>query len=109
MRGERPSAYWSEAKPSRRQRRCSRSKHTFGWTENGVDLYDILDRVSCWCCCNKNLKELRNIWRYLPEYWERLINLQERIECPFKKYKNRKYGEYGDLRTLQKIFEQEEK
>ncbi|MGM9528070.1 MAG: phosphoadenosine phosphosulfate reductase [Oscillospiraceae bacterium] len=81
----------------------------YTWTENGVDLYDILDRVSCWCCCNKNLKELRNIWRYLPEYWERLINLQERIERPFKKYKNRKYGEYGDLRTLQKIFEQEEK
>ena len=35
--------------------------------------------------------------------------MQERIERPFKKYKNRKYGEYGDLRTLQKIFEQEEK
>ena len=26
-----------------------------------IDLYDVLDRVSCWCCVNKNLKELRNI------------------------------------------------
>lgn len=40
------------------------------WWEDGgsgkVRLYDILDRVSCWCCVNKNLKELRNIYRYLP-------------------------------------------
>ena len=25
-------------------------KHGIHWTENGIDLYDILDRVSCWCC-----------------------------------------------------------
>ena len=30
----------------------------FSWDEDGIDLYSILDRVSCWCCCNKNLKEL---------------------------------------------------
>lgn len=54
-------------------------------TESGsVDLYDILDRVSCWCCANKNLKELQNIYRYLPQYWERLENLQRQINRPFK-------------------------
>lgn len=47
-------------------------------------LYDILDRVSCWCCCNKNLKELRNIRRYLPEYWEKLKHLQAQLERPMK-------------------------
>lgn len=41
----------------------------FFWEESGVKLYDILDRVSCWCCCNKNLRELRNVYSYLPEYW----------------------------------------
>ena len=56
-----------------------------GWLENGVELYDILDRVSCWCCGNKNLWELYNIWRYLPEYWERLKGLQSQIQRPFKK------------------------
>lgn len=25
----------------------------FSWTENGIPLYSILDRVSCWCCANK--------------------------------------------------------
>lgn len=52
--------------------------------ENGVCLYDILDRVSCWCCSNKNLKELRNYYLYLPEYWQRLKDYQSRTEIPFK-------------------------
>ena len=26
----------------------------WAWLENDVDLYNILSRVSCWCCCNKN-------------------------------------------------------
>lgn len=60
----------------------------YSWTEssaNGdIDLYDILDRVSCWCCTNKNLKELRNIYWKLPQYWERLRNLQSRISRPIK-------------------------
>lgn len=64
-------------------------QHEIKWiehTKNGdIDLYDILDRVSCWCCSNKNLKELRNIYLYLPEYWEKLKELQLKTERPFKK------------------------
>lgn len=60
-------------------------KRDIGWKESGIDLYDILDRVSCWCCGNKNLWELYNIWKYLPHYWERLKALQTEIERPFKK------------------------
>lgn len=64
-------------------------QHGIKWiehTKNGdIDLYDILDRVSCWCCSNKNLKELRNIYLYLPEYWEKLKELQLKTERPFKK------------------------
>lgn len=62
----------------------------FVWQEQSttesemVDLYDILDRVSCWCCANKNLKELRNIYRYLPQYWLQLKDMQSKIERPFK-------------------------
>ena len=56
----------------------------FDWKENGIDLYDILDRVSCWCCRNKNLKELKMIYRYLPEYWQRLRGIQSRIPEPMK-------------------------
>lgn len=48
-----------------------------------IDLYSILDRVSCWCCANKNIKELRNIYHYLPTYWGYLKGMQSRIDRPF--------------------------
>ena len=47
----------------------------FYWEENGVRLYDILDRVSCWCCANKNKKELEHMRIYLPEYYLKYIDL----------------------------------
>ncbi len=56
----------------------------WNWIETGVDLYSVLNRVSCWCCRNKNLKELRNIYRYLPEYWNKLKELQQQIAEPMK-------------------------
>lgn len=56
----------------------------WNWTESGVDLYDVLDRVSCWCCRNKNLKELRNIYKFLPQYWDKLKDLQRQIPEPMK-------------------------
>lgn len=55
------------------------------WEENGIHLYEKLDRVSCWCCGNKNLKELRNIYLYLPEYWEKLKELQACTDRPFRR------------------------
>lgn len=56
----------------------------FKWEEDGVELYTILDRVSCWCCANKNLKELENYYLYLPTYWNKLKQLQSRTDRPFK-------------------------
>ena len=59
-------------------------KKGFKWEECGIDLYSILDRVSCWCCCNKNLKELKNYFLYLPTYWNRLKELQSKTTRPMK-------------------------
>lgn len=50
-----------------------------------VDLYNILDRVSCWCCANKNQWELYNMWRFLPTYWAQLKELQSKTDRPFKR------------------------
>lgn len=75
------------------------------WEEKGIELYSILDRVSCWCCCNKNKKELYNIYRYLPQYWERLKDLQSKIDRPMKNFCNKKYGEYGNVFDMEKVFE----
>ena len=81
--------------------------HGISWDEDGVDLYGILDRVSCYCCCNKNRTELFNIWKYLPYYWEKLRYLQSRIDRPMKKFKSRRYGEYGNVFDMEKVFEEE--
>lgn len=56
----------------------------YKWEEDGVELYTILDRVSCWCCANKNLKELQNYYLYLPTYWKKLKELQGKTDRPFK-------------------------
>lgn len=54
------------------------------WSENGLELYDLLDRVSCKYCKNKNLKELRNIYHFMPDVWQELKALQEKVKMPFK-------------------------
>lgn len=76
----------------------------YEWRESGaktpdgtIRLYDILGRVSCWCCTNKNLDELRNIYHYLPQYWERLKDLQRRTCRPMK-------GEGKSVFDLEKRF-----
>lgn len=60
----------------------------FYWEENDVKLYDVLDRVSCWCCANKNKKELENMRIYLPEYYLKYIDLLKRIKANNKKRNN---------------------
>lgn len=54
------------------------------WIENGIRLYDILDRVSCKHCQQKNLKELSNIRKYLPTLWESFKDWQERIPYSYR-------------------------
>ena len=49
--------------------------------ERGFDwggLYNHFDRVSCWCCPLKNLRELKTLWRYYPELWAELRRMDER-------------------------------
>lgn len=60
-------------------------KNGYSWDEGGIELYNILDRVSCWCCANKNLKELRNYFNFLPQYWNLLLEMQKKTNRPFSK------------------------
>ena len=59
----------------------------YNWIEDDVELYTILDRVSCWCCKNKNLNELRQMYKYLPKYWKKLKEMQDKTFLPYKNYK----------------------
>ena len=86
------------------ERDCLQYCYSRGWNwvedDNSPDLYQILKRVSCWCCKNKNLAELRNMYHYLPYYWELLKGLQSRIDRPF-------YGKYT-IFELEKRFQLED-
>nr|DAQ42309.1 MAG TPA: phosphoadenosine-phosphosulfate reductase [Caudoviricetes sp.] len=72
----------------------------YRWDENGVELYDILDRVSCRCCRNKNLRELKGIYQHLPDYWQKFKDIQARLPQPMK-------GEGKSVFDLEKRFEAE--
>ncbi len=64
-------------------------RHGVEWKEDAgageIRLYDYLDRVSCWCCSNKNLRELKNMYLYMPKYWERLKEFQRRTNRPYRR------------------------
>lgn len=51
----------------------------FTWEQEGVPLYDVLDRVSCWCCRNKNMRELKAIHDHLPDTWMRLCAMEDAL------------------------------
>lgn len=56
-----------------------------GYTWGG--LYEIFDRVSCWCCPQKSLPELRNLRNKFPKLWGKLIEMEAKIpqhSAPFK-------------------------
>ncbi|MDE7002395.1 MAG: phosphoadenosine phosphosulfate reductase [Lachnospiraceae bacterium] len=59
-------------------------QHGVHWIQSGIRLYDILDRVSCQHCQQKNLKELRNIRRYLPELWDSFKGWQDKVSIPYR-------------------------
>ena len=55
------------------------------WMQDGVRLYDVLDRVSCWCCRNKNMREINAMREKLPKHYERLVALERAIGEPMKR------------------------
>lgn len=66
-----------------------------------IDLYQVLDRVSCWCCRNKNLKELKAIYYYFTNsYWQKLKDIQTLLPEPMK-------GVGKSVFDLEKRFEEE--
>jgi 3'-phosphoadenosine 5'-phosphosulfate sulfotransferase (PAPS reductase)/FAD synthetase len=48
-------------------------------------LYDIFNRVSCWCCPLQPHEELRKLRKHFPDLWTRLLDLDSRQCKPFNK------------------------
>ena len=47
-----------------------------GYTWGG--LYDIFNRVSCWCCPLQSIKDLRKLRKHRPELWAKLLEMDAR-------------------------------
>lgn len=47
-------------------------------------LYDIFDRVSCWCCPLQSLEDLRKLRKHFPELWIELQDMDNRTWRKFK-------------------------
>lgn len=68
----------------------------WGWPESqclkycydrGFDwggLYEIFHRVSCWCCPLQSLAELRNLRKYYPDLWIKLLDMEHRTWRTFR-------------------------
>ena len=55
--------------------------------DNGYDwngLYEKFDRVSCWCCPLKNLKELKVLYYDFPDYWNQLKEWDSKTRRKFR-------------------------
>lgn len=48
-------------------------------------LYEHLDRVSCWCCPLKRIKEYRALYKYYPELWQKLKEMDNKAYNRFRK------------------------
>lgn len=53
--------------------------HGFDWG----GLYEQFRRVSCWCCPLQGINELRNLRKYYPELWQKLIAMDAIREYKF--------------------------
>lgn len=63
-------------------------------------LYNHFNRVSCFCCPLMRLGDARNTWKYYPEQWQRIVELDDR--CHFAKFRD------CGARALEERFKQEE-
>jgi len=55
-------------------------KKGFSWD----GLYKKKKRVSCWNCPLQTLSDLKVLWSDFPEYWQRLIKMQEKSKRQFR-------------------------
>jgi len=55
--------------------------------EKGFDwggLYEKYKRLSCWNCPLQSLGDLKVLWKDFPEYWHKLLKMQEKSKWQFR-------------------------
>ena len=64
-------------------------------------LYDFTKRGGCWFCPNASISELRHLYRYHPELWQLLLELQDVPNKPTERFSWRRNFREIDERFLQ--------
>lgn len=54
--------------------------HGFDWG----GLYERFTRSSCWCCPLQRIGDLRNLYKYYPDLWQKLQEMDDMREYKFK-------------------------
>ena len=49
-------------------------------------LYDIFDRVSCWCCPLGGVSSAEKIYRHFPELWQRMLEMESWLPEQYRQY-----------------------
>ena len=65
-------------------------------------LYDFTKRGGCWFCPNASISELRHLYRYQPELWQLLLELQDVPNKPTERFSWRR-----TFREIDERFRQE--
>lgn len=73
-----------------------------GYTWGG--LYDIFNRVSCWCCPLQSLNDLRTLRKHRPELWEKLLEMDARQPS-----RSHGFKDYWRVQELEDRFEIEDR
>lgn len=79
-------------RPSNQQKGHRHPLVEWGWSESdclqycyemGYDwggLYNLFNRVSCWCCPLAPISELRKLWTHYPELWAKMQKWEDYME-----------------------------
>lgn len=73
-------------------------KHGFDWG----GLYDVFDRVSCFCCPLGGIRDSRKLRRHYPELWKRVLEMDSWLKP------NRGYIGYSTAHDLEERFRMED-
>lgn len=59
-------------------------KYCYAKGFNWDGLYEQFKRVSCWCCPLQGIGSLRNLRKYYPDLWQKLLEMDAMVEYSFK-------------------------
>ena len=82
---------------------CRTRERESGW----IQLYELFNRVSCWCCPLAPISELRKLWENFPELWSKLQEWEDYMNANPPYYA--KFKQEWTVKALTERFEKEDR